>query len=102
MKTGDLVATVGQRLLRLEDAAAYRIQRSELVAGIVQRVAALDPPPRVDESVEHVDILAGQPARQAQLAKIATRAARRDLRGTIRSRLYDRQVGIAAVAVFSA
>ena len=71
VEAGDLLAAFAVHHAGLEEAAADRVDRAELRAGIEQRLAALHAPAGVDHVLHPGEVFPAQRARQAQLAQVA-------------------------------
>src|SRR6185295_8035123 len=76
-EAGDLLAPVVVDEARLEEAAADRVDRVKLVAGLEQRLAALHPAPGVHDVLHALQLVQAHAPGQAHLAQVAARA--RDL-----------------------
>src|SRR4029077_10018776 len=69
----DLLAPVVVDQAGLEEAAAHRVDRMELVAGLEQRLAALQAPPRVDDALHALQLVQAHAPGQAHLVQVAAR-----------------------------
>lgn len=70
----DLHPTVLRQQVRLDAAAAHRIEREERIAHAVERLSLVQRAPPAHDALEREQVVAGQAARQTQLARVALAA----------------------------
>jgi hypothetical protein len=74
LEAGNLIATILEQDVGLEEAAAHCVDGIETLAGAIKMIPPLDPTPGGDQIVEPLHLVYGQPYREAKFPQVAVGA----------------------------